>query len=191
MRTLLLAAAVLTVSACNRAALPEAEFMHRLSALCGKAFEGHVASDDPQDDTWRSQTIIMHVRSCSDDEIRIPLHVGDDRSRTWIIHREDGHLALHHAHRHEDGSFDPLSGYGGNRDDRFSGSRMNFPADEATKTLFDAEGIPQSKDNVWAIEVRPSHSLFAYELERPGRFFRLEFDTSKPVPAPPAPWGGD
>jgi hypothetical protein len=39
------------------------------------------------------------------------------------------------------------------------------------------------------VEVRPSHSLFAYELERPGRFFRIEFDTSKPVDPPPAPWG--
>ena len=133
----------------------------------------------------------MHVRDCSEDEIRIPLHVGDNRSRTWVIHRVDGRLALHHDHRHEDGNPDVLTWYGGSSNDQASGSRMNFPADEATRTLFDAEGIPQSKDNVWAVEVRPSHTLFAYELKRPNRFFRVEFDTSKPVETPPAPWGAE
>ena len=68
---------------------------------------------------------------------------------------------------------------------------MNFPADDATKALFDAKGIPQSKENTWAIEVRPTHTLFAYEMERPNRFFRVEFDTSKPVATPPAPWGAE
>ena len=42
-----------------------------------------------------------------------------------------------------------------------------------------------------AIEVRDDQ--FAYELRRPpipgGRFFRVEFDLSRPVPAPPPPWG--
>jgi hypothetical protein len=33
--------------------------------------------------------------------------------------------------------------------------------------------------------------LFAYEMARPNRFFRIEFDTSAPVDAPPAPWGAD
>ena len=177
--------------ACSQPELQESDFMHRLSALCGHAFEGRIVSEDLQDDAWRAQRIVMHVRECSQDEIRIPLHVGDDRSRTWVIHREGDRLALHHEHRHEDGSFDALTGYGGTSSDPFSDSRMNFPADAATKALFDAEGIPQSKENVWAIEVRPSHTLYAYEMARPGRFFRIEFDTSKPVDPPPPPWGAD
>ena len=190
-RAILPLMAALMVSACTQPTFRESEFFGRLSALCGQAFEGRIASEDAADDAWRAERVVMHVRECSKDEIRIPLHVGDDHSRTWVIHREDGRLALHHDHRHEDGSPDAVTWYGGARDDRFSGSRLNFPADAATKALFDAEGIPQSKDNIWAIEVRPSHSLFAYEMARPNRFFRIEFDTSKPVETPPAPWGAE
>ena len=32
----------------------------------------------------------MHVRSCTPTEIRVPFHVGEDRSRTWVITRTDG-----------------------------------------------------------------------------------------------------
>jgi len=34
--------------------------------------------------------------------------------------------------------------------------------------------------NVWAIEVEPGH-LFAYELRRPERHFRVEFDLTRPL----------
>ena len=41
----------------------------------------------------------------------------------------------------------------------------------------------------FAMEVHPGR-MFAYELTRPGdRKFRVEFDLSKAVPTPPAPWG--
>ncbi len=174
--------AALSVSSCIPS--PEAEFWKRVSVLCGQAFEGKVVSEDAADDDWRSERIVMHVRDCSKSEIRIPLSVGEDRSRTWVLTRGPDGLGLHHEHRHADGSLDAVTGYGGTAADYSSGSRQNFPADEATKTLFDQEGIPVSKDNIWAIEVRPAHTLFAYELERPGRFFRLEFETSKPVMQP-------
>lgn len=176
--------AALSVSSCIPS--PEAEFWGRVSSLCGNAYEGHVVSEDEADDGWRSERIIMHVRDCSKAEIRIPLSVGEDTSRTWVLTRGRDGLALHHAHRHADGSLDAVTGYGGRAADYSSGSRQNFPADEATKALFDQEGIPESKANIWAIEMRPAHALFAYELERPGRFFRLEFDTANPVTPPEA-----
>jgi len=31
--------------------------------------------------------------------------------------------------------------------------------------------------------------MFAYELSRPGRLFRVEFDLTVSVPPPPPPWG--
>ena len=176
--------AALSVSSCIPS--PEAEFWGRVSSLCGEAFEGEIVSEDAADDDWRSQRIVMHVRDCSKSEIRIPLSVGEDTSRTWVLTRGADGLALHHEHRHADGSLDAVTGYGGTSADYSSGSRQNFPADEATKALFDEAGIPESKANIWAVEVRPAHTLFAYELERPGRFFRLEFDTAKPV-TPPEP----
>lgn len=42
--------------------------------------------------------------------------------------------------------------------------------------------------NVWAREIAPG-AVFAYELRRPGRFLRVEFDLSRPVAPPPPPWG--
>jgi hypothetical protein len=54
--------------------------------------------------------------------------------------------------------------------------------------LFVRENIPQSVTNVWAVEVQPGRT-FAYELRRPGRHFRVEFDLTRPVAPPPPPWG--
>ena len=55
---------------------------------------------------------------------------------------------------------------------------------------FEREGSAQSVTNVWAVEVRPRQS-FAYELRRPGRFFRVEFDLARTVPTPPPAWGSE
>lgn len=168
---------------------PSDEFMSRLYTYCGQAFEGTIVSDDAADDSWRSETIIADIAECPEDQVRIPLHVGDNRSRTWIITQgEDGILGLRHQHNHEDGSPDALTMYGGLAGPDSTAARQSFPADDATKALFDAQDIPVSKQNVWAIEIRPSDALLAYELKRPERFFRVEFDLSNPVDRPPAPW---
>jgi hypothetical protein len=42
--------------------------------------------------------------------------------------------------------------------------------------------------NVWAIELEPGRR-YVYELARPGRLFRVEFDLTKPVAPPLPPWG--
>ncbi|WP_202801438.1 hypothetical protein [Idiomarina xiamenensis] len=80
--------------------------MTQLAKHCGKAYVGQVVSDNLQDTAWASSRIIMHVRNCSAQQIEIPLHVGDDRSRTWVITRLDDQLSLQHVHVHEDGSPD-------------------------------------------------------------------------------------
>ena len=65
--------------------------------------------------------------------------------------------------------------------------RQEFPADDFSKALFVRENIPASTTNVWAMEA--GGGIFAYELRRPGRFFRVEFDLTRPVAPPPPPWG--
>ncbi|HYH95035.1 hypothetical protein, partial [Hyalangium sp.] len=122
----------------------------------------------------------MHVRDCSASEIRIPFAVGEDRSRTWVVTRTATGLRLKHDHRHEDGSEDTRSQYGGDTRAAGTESRQEFPADDFSKALFQKEGIPASVDNVWALELQPEQ-LFAYELRRPSRFFRVEFDLSRPA----------
>jgi len=172
-------------------ASPQAEFFAQLSALCGKSFEGRIASPEvPADASFAGRKLIMHVRDCSSDTIRIPFHVGADRSRTWVVTRTGGGLRLKHDHRHEDGSPDAQTQYGGDTAGSGTANRQEFPADVYSKALFVRGNIPQSTTNVWAMEVRGS-TMFAYELRRPGRFFRVEFDLTRPTATPPKPWGAD
>ena len=49
-------------------------------------------------------------------------------------------------------------------------------------------GQQETTTNVWALEVEPG-AIFAYELRRPNRHFRVEFDLTRPVTPPPPPWG--
>lgn len=185
-------ALALGVSACATApaASPQDQFFANLHALCGQSFEGRVVTTDAADASFASERLVMQVRECSDDVIRVPFHVGENRSRTWVITRTDAGLRLKHDHRHEDGSEDVLTQYGGDTANQGSAERQEFPADEHSRTLFTTNNIPQSVTNVWAVEVHPGRT-YVYELRRPNRHFRVEFDLTRPVAAPPAPWGAD
>lgn len=171
-------------------------FFAGLLALCGQAFEGRMTTDDPADADIGAQRLVMHVRECTDEEIRIPFHVGADRSRTWVVTRTATGLRLKHDHRHEDGSPDILTMYGGDTATPGSATRQAFPVDAESIALFQREGRPASITNTWTLEHEPGRR-FAYALSRPptagrpARRFRVEFDLTTPVPAPPAPWGGD
>lgn len=159
-----------------------------LRALCGQAYAGTVSHSDPSDEAFAGRSMTMHVRRCLEDRIEIPFHVGEDRSRTWVVTRTGAGLALAHDHRHEDGSEDVLTGYGGHTDSAGTEVAQLFPADEHSRTLFTEEGIPQSAANVWSIELVPGER-FSYLLRRPGRYFQVDFDLTSPVAPPPAPWG--
>lgn len=184
---------VLLLAACAHFAPPQPAdlFMARLQALCGKAFEGRVVTSDPADASFAGKRLVMHVRDCSPGQVRIPFHVGDDRSRTWIVTRTESGLKLKHDHRHEDGSSDELTMYGGDTASPGTAGRQEFPVDAESIALFTRTNRTVSNTNVWAMEVGTTH--FAYELRRPpvpgGRFFRVEFDLGRPVNAPPPPWG--
>jgi hypothetical protein len=90
-----------------------AAFLANLSEHCGQAFLGqviHVPEEDPY--FTGDPELIMHVRECSPDEVRIPVHLGDDHSRTWIFTRTAGGVDLRHDHRHPDGTPEPNTFYG-------------------------------------------------------------------------------
>lgn len=184
----LLPLAALALSACATRPASPPDFFAALSALCGKAYEGRIGSPPtPADASFASKRLVMHVRSCTADTIRIPFHVGDDASRTWVVTRTTTGYRLKHDHRHRNGSEDKLTQYGGDSTTPIHDARQLFPADAFTKALLVRENNPTGAANVWAIEVAPH--LFAYELRRPARFFRIEFDLASPVAPPPAPWG--
>jgi len=170
---------------------PADAFFSTFKQYEGQAFEGRVVANHPPlaDDPFAGQTLIMHVRECLEDELRIPFHVGENRSRTWIITKTGAGLRLKHDHRLEDGSDDPVTQYGGDTAGPGTATRQEFPVDAESIDLFQREGLEGSVTNVWAMEIEPGKRFF-YELSRPdGRLFRVEFDLTKPVPPPPSPWG--
>jgi hypothetical protein len=169
---------------------PQDHFFERVSALCGQAFAGRLVSTDAADAQFASAPLVMHVRDCTDESVRIPFHVGENRSRTWVMTRTATGLRLKHDHRHEDGTEDHLSQYGGDTVSDGTAQRQDFPADALSRDLFVAADIPASVENIWAVEIHPGH-VFAYELRRPNRHFRVEFDLTQPLETPPAPWGGE
>lgn len=154
-------------------------FMTRLNALCGQAFAGKMVSTDAADADMASERLVMRVSDCSPTEVRIPFAVGADTSRTWVVSRTPDGLRLKHDHRHPDGTEDELSQYVGDTAGAGTETRQEFPADAFSKTLFETKGNPASVTNVWAMEA--TQTVFAYELRRPERFFRVEFDLSQPV----------
>ena len=156
------------------------EFMGALGELCDRAFRGRA---ELVSGPGFEEEMIMHVRRCPGDEIQIPLHVGADRSRTWIITRTDSGLRLKHDHRLEDGSDDPITQYGGDSSAGGTATEQRFPADQYTADL-----LPEAATNVWTITL--TDTALRYHLSRnnePRATF--VFDLNDEVAPPPAPWG--
>lgn len=173
---------LLLISACASDPLPEPTLWSELESMCGEAYEGAmVEGTEPSDAELAGEVMTMHVRECTETAIRISFHVGNDRSRTWLLERVEGGLSLEHVHRHEDGVEDEISRYGGDSSGS-AGLVVDFPADART-----AEVVPAAAANVWTLSIEPDRR-FIYSLERPGRRFRAEFDLTRRVATPPPAW---
>lgn len=163
---------------------PGSAFWKAISPYCGEAFRGRVESARPGDESWVEADIRVHIRHCGESRLLMPLNVDGDRSRTWILERSPWGVQLKHAHRHEDGTPDRLSAYGGLARPPTAGTSLVFPADDETRAL-----LPRASGNTWRLAV--TDQTLVYELTRTAddERFRLVFDLSDPVPAPPAPHG--
>ncbi len=159
-----------------------AVFWEKLSSYCGNAYEGQLVS--PEKDSRFEGRLVMHISSCGDAQLLIPFFVGEDRSRTWVLTMENGLVKLKHDHRHEDGSEDKITQYGGIASNTGFGGMQIFPADQETTDL-----IPYAAGNVWWITV--DDESFTYNLRRTGAesYFSVKFDLTRPVETPPAAWG--
>ncbi len=170
---------------------PVDDFLAALRSHCGQAFAGRVVVDTPAsaNDAFAGKPLVMHVRECDTNTTRVPFHVGDDHSRTWVLTRTVDGLQLKHDHRHEDGTSDKVTMYGGDTATAGTAQRQAFPVDAESIANFNANGLTASVTNTWTMEIEPGRR-FLYELSRPnGRLFQVEFDLSRPVPLPPTPWG--
>lgn len=160
-------------------------FWDSVRKLCGKAFAGTVQAAPADDTTFKDKELVMHVRACEKDRVHIPFFVGDDKSRTWVLTRKKDRILLKHDHRHEDGTPDKVTMYGGWTTNTGLPTRQVFPADQKTVDI-----LPAAAPNVWWIEIVDGQ-YFTYNLRRMGseRYFSIRFDLSKEIAKPAAPWG--
>ena len=145
-------------------------FFERLSSLCGTKYEG--TASFPEDGPFSGETLVAEFAVCDENEVRIPFAVGADRSRTWLVTRDAAGLLLKHDHRHEDGTPDEITMYGGRAVAGGSALAQWFAADEHTREL-----IPEASTNVWTLSLSPDADRLTYYLERHGApRFRAELE---------------
>lgn len=159
-------------------------FWENITQHCGKSYEGEITDGAKEGDGFTGNRLVMKVMKCGENQIAIPFFVGNDWSRTWILTRKDGRLELKHDHRHEDGSEDSVTMYGGTSTNGGSENMQIFPADN-----FTCELIPYACGNVWWITI--DENAYTYNLRRIGsdRLFSVRFDLSKAIFFPYVPWG--
>lgn len=139
----------------------ESAFFQTMAERCGDIYYGNsVYPDDPEHELYGA-ALKMTIESCTENELRIPFQVNDDRSRTWILTLSDEGLLFKHDHRYEDGTPHDLTNYGGWAVDGGSPTRISFPADSET-----AEMLPEAATNVWTMELDLENNQFTYFLER-------------------------
>ena len=160
-------------------------FLGSLRQLEGQSFEGTVVVDTTGNPDFAFGPLIMHVYRCEEERILVPFHVGENRSRTWIFTSSGTGLQLKHDHRHEDGSDEELTMYGGETRSSGTATRQEFHADAHTSDM-----LPAAATNIWTVELVPGER-YTYALRREGtdRRFRVDFDLTRPVPTPPMAWG--
>jgi hypothetical protein len=155
-------------------------FWAHLGALCESAAEGRLLRA-PEGDTQidPDARLVVHFRDCGEREHRFPLHVDENRSRTWVFIRHDDALELRHDHRHPDGTEEDNSWYGALTVHGGTVSQQEF--------VTDRDGMMVG----WRVEMVPG-DRFTYGTIRDGEWrHHLEFDLTEPVEAPPPAWGFD
>jgi hypothetical protein len=158
-------------------------FWEQLQKHCGMAYAGTI-NEEANSGDFKDKQLIMHFRSCEKGKIRIPFMIGDNRSRTWVLTLENDRILLKHDHRHQDGTEEEVSWYGGRTTNQGSASMQVFPADEETQ-----KRIPAAFGNIWWITI--DAQFFTYNLRRIGtdRLVSVKFDLTNPISIPAAPWG--
>jgi hypothetical protein len=149
------------------AAVPEPvssdSFMATLRAMCGQRFEGgQTYAVDPNNEF--ANKIISTEVICSTADVRMPVKVGEDRSRTWIFTRPAAGLELRHDHRHADGTPDRVTMYGGMAQPGGTARSQAFLADAYTARL-----VPGADTNLWTVTVSENGAVLTYRLERHAR----------------------
>lgn len=166
----ILSATILTViCAVNaNAADTRDQFMAALQNMCGQRFVGALTYAIDPKNVYVGKKMSTEI-ICTSTDVRMPVSVGEDRSRTWIFTRTPGGLDLRHDHRHPDGTPEEVTMYGGMANDAGSALSQSFLADAHTFKVF-----PGSETNVWTTSFSADGSVLTYHLDRHAKP-RIEF----------------
>lgn len=151
------------------------QFMATLQGMCGQRFEGGLAYAIDPNSEFRGKKISTEV-VCTPAGVRMPVLVGEDRSRTWIFTRPAAGLELRHDHRHPDGTPDAVTMYGGMAKEGGTARSQAFLADAATARM-----VPGAETNVWTVSLSEDGKVLSYRLERHAKP-RAEFVMTRVAP---------
>jgi hypothetical protein len=155
----------------------EKSFLNNLSSLCGNSYAGKETYIEPGRESWADKKFIMHVTVCEPHKVHIPFHLDEDRSRTWMFLTEEHGLRFRHDHRHEDGTPEDQTLYGGYADGSGTAYIQRFPADDYTNAMLDDDHARQ-----WNIILAEDLSTMTYQLLYQGELiFEAQFDLSRPI----------
>jgi hypothetical protein len=176
---LLLVAVLAQLSATPPAADRDAFWQH-LQGLCERAATGRLLQAPPGDTQIPpTARLVVHFWECGDTELRFPLHVDDDHSRTWVFIRHADRLELRHDHRNADGTEASNTWYGATTLSAGTATRQDFVTQRGETT------------SGWRVEIDPGQT-FSYGTARNGEYrHHLVFDLTTPATRPPLPWGHD
>ena len=160
----------------------QSTFLSQIQQYCGHAYKGETEFITLGDGDHVLQdpelVMVLDERACSEDEIRIPFYVDDDRSRTWILSMREHGLHLAHDHRYPDGTEHDDNMYGGWADAEGDETVQYFPADEPTIADRASRSI-----NRWSVKIKPEENQYIYSLYLSEELaYRAVFDLSEPYP---------
>ena len=156
-------------------------YLSHFIVINGLLINGEVDPNYTPEGTFVGEPLQMQVLTWDSTGVSIAFRVGEDRSRTWFITREqDGRLHLRHDHRDPDGTPHDLTDYGGYGYASADYSSCDFAADDATAAM-----LPEAATNIWTMEFDFDNDRFIYNLTRHGApRFRAVFDlTTARLPA--------
>jgi hypothetical protein len=167
---------------------PHAAFLVNLALHCGGAYPGRLVVAPPGDRMLTgTERLVVHFRRCAPDRLELPFHIEReadgswDRSRTWVFMRLPDGIELRHDHRHEDGTPDETTWYGGRTESPGTPGRQEFVFTERRAADGSALG--------WRVEIVPGERYSYGTIRGTEWTWRVDFDLRTRVPPPPAPWG--
>jgi len=183
---ILTAVVAVTATACGsrQAENPQIAFWAAIRSLCGQSFKGRLAEASIADSAALAAPLVLDVWQCYAREMRLAFHVGDDRSRVWLLSTTNDGLALKHALHDPNGDLQPFSGYGGVTTSAGTATTQVFRPDDETVAK-----VPSAAGTEWIIEVVPGERITYRLRSAAAGDFRIDFDLNRRAGHQPAPWG--